>query len=48
MALIAASLEAASRDKEDSQAEDDHAVFSTNEGLAVDLATTQHMTPEGI
>jgi hypothetical protein len=47
MALIAAILEAAGLDMEDSEAEDDYAVLSTSEGLAVDLVTTHHMTPEG-
>ena len=46
MALIAAILEAGGRDMEPSEAEDDHAVLSTSEGLVVDLATgrTHHLT----
>ena len=46
MALIAAILEVAGRDMEASEAEDDHAVLSTSEGLAVDLTTAHHMTTE--
>ncbi len=45
MALIATILEAAVRDREDWEAED--ALLSTSEGLAVDLAATHCMTPEG-
>ena len=46
MAFIAPILEAAVRDREDWEAEDDPAVLSTREGLAVDLAATHYMTPE--
>ena len=46
MAFIAPILEAAVRDREDWEAEDDPAVLSTREGLAVDLAATHYMTTE--
>jgi hypothetical protein len=46
MALIAAILEAAGRDREDSEAEDGYTVLPTSEGVAVGLATAHHMTAE--
>src|SRR5687767_9260030 len=46
MAPIAAILEAAGRDMEDSEAEDGYTVLPTSEGVAVGLATAHHMTTE--